>query len=183
MCTSGSFESVCYVVVIAAPQDNKTLLKVEIIKITEKASFSSCTCFIVSVLHLSSILCLSHSPPVSLAPRPQVQSRSPKVHMQDFGLIRLIAKHIENHLWCLLTWLWSASPRGDLRRTARSEVIRFEFSLCCGGGWVANSLEQWTLTANKALHLSAVFYLFFLAVSEKEPEQEVLLILFFFPAV
>jgi len=53
-----------------------------------------------------------------------------------------------------LTWLWSASPRGDLRRTARSEVMGFEFSMYCEGlgcWWVgecqiAMSSGPWLLT-------------------------------------
>lgn len=62
---------------------------------------------------------------------------------------------------------------GDLRWTARPEVTGFEVHTPLEGvGVLANSPEQWTLTANKA-YINVVFNLFFLALQEKEAEQEV----------
>lgn len=37
---------------------------------------------------------------------------------------------------------------------------------------MANSPEQWTLTAKQSLHLSVAFYLIFVSTREKQAEQE-----------
>lgn len=45
---------------------------------------------------------------------------------------------------------------------------------------MVNGPEQWPMTAKQSLHLSAVFYLIFLTMRDKEAEQEVTLSFFFF---